>query len=263
MDLGLADARVFVAASSAGLGAAVARRFCLEGADVAINGRDAERLAAVTEQLIVETGRHVVGVPGDVADRDAVYRMIAWAAERLGGLDILVTNAGGPPPGTFATVQPEEYERAFSLTFMSAVHLIQAALPHLRQSKRAAILTITSVSVKQPVANLILSNSVRMAVVGLTKSLANELGPLGIRVNSILPGYTRTERVTQLMENRAREEGISLAEAYARQAASSPLGRIGEPGEFANVAAFLCSPAAGYVHGAMIPVDGGSIAASL
>jgi 3-oxoacyl-[acyl-carrier protein] reductase len=263
MDLGLAEARVFVAASSAGLGAAVARRFCLEGADVAINGRDPERLATVTEQLIVETGRHVVGAPGDVADRDAVYRVIAWAAERLGGLDILVTNAGGPPPGTFSTLQPDEYERAFRLTFMSAVHLIQAALPHLRQSKRAAILTITSVSVKQPVANLVLSNSVRMGVVGLTKSLANELGPLGIRVNSILPGYTRTARVAQLVERRAHDEGISLAEAYARQAASNPLGRIGEPEEFAKVAVFLCSPAAGYVHGAMIPVDGGSIAASL
>ena len=263
MDLGLEGARVFVAASSAGLGAAVARRFCLEGADVVINGRDADRLAVVTERLSVETGRRVVGMPGDVSDSETVYGLVAQAAERLGGVDILVTNAGGPPPGTFATVQPEDYERAFRLTFMSAVTLIQAALPHLRQSSRAAILTITSVAVKQPVANLILSNSVRMAVVGLTKSLANELGPLGIRVNSILPGYTRTERVTQLLENRARDEGISLAEAYARQAASSPLGRIGEPEEFANVAVFLCSPAASYLHGAMIPVDGGSIAASL
>jgi len=263
MDLGLEDARVFVAASSAGLGAAVARRFCLEGADVAINGRNPDRLAAVAERLFVETGRRVVGMPGDVSDPEAVYGLVAQAAERLGGLDILVTNAGGPPPGTFATVQPEDYELAFRLNFMSAVNLIRAALPHLRKSNRAAILTITSASVKQPIANLILSNSVRMGVIGLTKSLANELGPQGIRVNSILPGYTRTERVTQLMEKRAREESISLDEAYARQAANSPLRRIGDPEEFANVAVFLCSPAAGYVHGAMIPVDGGSIAASL
>ncbi len=263
MNLGLENARVFVAASSAGLGAAVARRFCLEGADVAINGRDADRLAAVAERMFVETGRRVVGMPGDVSDPDTVYGLVARAAERLGGLDILVTNAGGPPPGTFATAQPEDYELAFRLNFMSAVNLIRAALPHLRKSSRAAILTITSVTVKQPVANLILSNSVRMGVVGLTKSLANELGPQGIRVNSILPGYTRTERVTQLLENRSREEGISLDEAYARQSASNPLRRIGEPEEFANVAVFLCSPAAGYLHGAMIPVDGGSIAASL
>lgn len=263
MNLGLEDARVFVAASSAGLGAAVARRFCLEGADVAINGRNPDRLAAVAERLFVETGRRVVGMPGDVSDPEAVYGLVARAAERLGGLDILVTNAGGPPAGTFATTPAEEYELAFRLNFMSAVNLIRAALPHLRKSSRAAILTITSVSVKQPIPNLILSSSVRMGVIGLTKSLANEAGPQGIRVNSILPGYTRTERVAQLVENRAREEGISLDEAYARQSASSPLRRIGEPEEFANVAVFLCSPAAGYVHGAMIPVDGGLIGASL
>jgi 3-oxoacyl-[acyl-carrier protein] reductase len=263
MNLGLEGARVFVAASSAGLGAAVAQRFCLEGAAVAINGRDAQRLAATAARLRAETGRAVLELPGDVAQPEEVYAMVARAAEQLGGLDILVTNAGGPPAGTFDRVEPADYELAFRLNFMSAVHLIRAALPHLRRSQRAAILTITSVTVKQPVNNLILSNSVRMAVAGLTKSLANELGPQGIRVNSILPGYTRTERVQQLMEKRAQAEEISVEEAYARQAASSPLGRLGTPEEFANVAVFLCSPAAGYVHGAMIPVDGGMIAATL
>jgi 3-oxoacyl-[acyl-carrier protein] reductase len=146
---------------------------------------------------------------------------------------------------------------------MSAVGMIQSALPYLRQSERPAILTITSVAVKQPVENLVLSNSIRMAVVGLTKSLANELGPEGIRVNSILPGWTRTERVQELMEDRARLHGTSVEEASAREAAGSPLRRMGEPSEFANVAVFLCSPAAAYVHGAMIPVDGGSIRATL
>jgi len=263
MDLGLRGACVFVAASSAGLGAAVARRFCHEGAHVALNGRDPTRLAATAQQLRAETGGTVLEMAGDVSQADQVYGMVARAAEQLGGLDILVTNAGGPPAGTFGSVEPADYELAFRLNFMSAVHLIRAALPHLRRSQRAAILTITSVTVKQPVNNLILSNSVRMAVAGLTKSLANELGPQGIRVNSILPGYTRTERVQQLMEKRAQAEGITLEEAYARQAAASPLGRLGEPDEFANVAVFLCSPAAGYVHGAMIPVDGGMIAATL
>ncbi|MGQ9851120.1 MAG: SDR family oxidoreductase, partial [Aggregatilineaceae bacterium] len=263
MDLGLTGARVFVAASSAGLGAAVARRFCLEGAHVALNGRAPTRLAATAQQLRAETGGTVLEIAGDVSQADQVYGMVAQAAEQLGGLDILVTNAGGPPAGTFATVEPADYELAFRLNFMSAVHLIRAALPHLRRSQHAAILTITSVTVKQPVNNLILSNSVRMAVAGLTKSLASELGPQGIRVNSILPGYTRTERVQQLMEKRAQTEGITLEEAYARQATVSPLGRLGEPDEFANVAVFLCSPAAGYVHGAMIPVDGGMIAATL
>ena len=146
---------------------------------------------------------------------------------------------------------------------MSSVYLIHAALPYLRRSTRAAILTVTSTSVKQPIDNLILSNSLRMGVIGLTKSLAKELGPEGIRVNSILPGWTRTGRVTELMQGRAQKLGITVDEAVARQAAGTPLGRMGEPSEFANVAVFLCSPAASYVTGAMVPVDGGSIQASL
>lgn len=263
MDLGLRGARVFVAASSAGLGAAVARRFSLEGAAVAINGRDPSRVAATAAQIRSETGCEVLEVPGDVTQPDVVYGIVARTAEQFEGLDILVTNAGGPPPGTFETLSPVEYEAAFHLNFMSAVHLVQAALPHLRNSDRAAILTITSVSVKQPIDNLILSNSVRMGVIGLTKSLANELGPEGIRVNSILPGYTRTGRVTRLLENRAAMQGITIEEAFARQSVGTPLRRIGEPEEFANVAVFMCSPAASYLHGAMIPVDGGALRASL
>ncbi|MBN1967509.1 MAG: SDR family oxidoreductase, partial [Anaerolineae bacterium] len=157
----------------------------------------------------------------------------------------------------------EAWEQAFRLSLMSAVYLIRAALPALRQSRRAAILTVTSISVKQPIDNLILSNSLRMGVIGLTKSLARELGPEGIRINSILPGWTRTGRVNELMQSRAAAQGITVDEAIAHQAAGSPLGRMGEPGEFANAAVFLCSPAASYVHGVMLPVDGGAIQASL
>ncbi len=263
MDLGLQGARVIVAASSSGLGAATARRFSLEGANVAINGRHAARLEETARAISRESGRDVLALPGDVTDVDAIYQIIAQAASGLGGLDVLVTNAGGPPPGTFDSTSPEAWEAAFELSFMSTVHLIRAALPHLRRSDRAAILTVTSVSVKQPIDNLILSNSLRMGVIGLTKSLAQELGAEGIRVNSILPGWTRTERVTQLMQDRATMQGIPVEDAIAKQAASTPLGRMGEPEEFANVAVFLCSPAASYVHGAMVPVDGGSIKASL
>ncbi len=263
MDVGLHGARVLVAASSRGLGRATARRFALEGAHVAINGRTADDLAATADALRQESGQPVVELPGDLTDPGTVAQLVQQAADELGGLDILVTNAGGPPPGTFATVGLAAWEEAFQLTVMSAVRLIHAALPLLRQSERPAILTITSVSIKQPVDNLILSNSVRMAVGGLTKSLAEELGPAGIRVNSILPGWTRTARVEQLMQASADAQDISVEEAIQARTAAVPLGRMGTPAEFGNVAAFLCSPAAGYVHGAMIPVDGGAIQATL
>ncbi len=263
MDLGLKNARVFVAASSRGLGAATARRFCLEGARVAINGRDADELQATTAAIRAETGGDVIALPGDVTGEDACHEMIAAAAARFGGLDVLVTNAGGPPPGSFETVTAADYQRAFDLSVMSAVYLVRAALPYLRESDRPAILTVTSMTAKQPLDNLILSNSVRMGVIGLTKSLANELGPEGIRVNSILPGWTRTERVTELMTASAEKQGIAVDEMIRQRAAGTPLRRMAEPEEFANVAVFLCSPAAGYMHGAMIPVDGGAIQATI
>jgi 3-oxoacyl-[acyl-carrier protein] reductase len=263
MDLGLHGARVLVGASSRGLGGAAARRFSLEGAHVAINGRNPARLNEIAAELQRETGHPVIAVPGDVADAQQAADVVARAADQLGGLDVLVTNAGGPPGGTFESTPLAAWEQAFQLSVMSAVRMIHAALPFLKASERPAILTITSVSVKQPIENLILSNSLRMSVIGLTKSLAMELGPQGIRVNSILPGWTRTERVTELMTDRAQVQNITVEEATDRQAAGSPLGRMGDPEEFANVAVFLCSPAAAYVHGAMIPVDGGSIRATL
>jgi 3-oxoacyl-[acyl-carrier protein] reductase len=263
MDLGLKDARVFVAASSSGLGAAAARRFSLEGAAVAVNGRYADKLEATASAIRAASGGRVIAVPGDVLEPAAITAMIDRAASELGGLDVLVTNAGGPPAGNFDSLSLDAWEKGFRLTFMSNVHLIRAALPYLRQSSRAVILTVTSVSVKEPIDNLLLSNSYRMGVIGLTKTLARELGPQGIRVNSILPGWTRTGRVEELMQSRAQAQGISVEQAMANQAAGTPLGRMGEPDEFANVAVFLCSPAASYVHGAMVPVDGGSIRASL
>lgn len=263
MDLGLKDAKVFVAASSSGLGQAAALQFSREGAQVVINGRDVERVEETAQAIRQETGGKVIALAGDVTDSGTVLDLINGAASSLGGLDILVTNAGGPPSGTFDTTPLDAWDKAFKLSLMSTVYLIHAALPHLRQSQRAAILTVTSVSVKQPIDNLILSNSLRMGVIGLTKSLAKELGPEGIRINSILPGWTRTERVTELMQARAQKQGITVDEAIAKQAAGTPLGRMGEPDEIANVAVFLCSPAASYVHGVMVPVDGGSIQASL
>lgn len=263
MDLGLHGARVLVAASSRGLGAAAARQFSLEGARVVINGRDADRLGKTAQAMVAETGGEVFQVVGNVSSAEDAARIVAEAVAYLGGLDVLVTNAGGPPSGRFDSLTGEQWEAAYQLTVMSAVRLIQCALPHLRQSDRAAILTITSVSVKEPIENLMLSNSLRMSVIGLTKTLARELGPDGIRVNSILPGWTLTERVDEIMDFRARTRGITVEEAVAQQAAGAALGRLAQPDEFARVAVFLASPAASYMTGAMVPVDGGSLHASL
>lgn len=263
MDLGLTDLKVLVTAASRGLGAATAHRFSLEGAQVAICSRDQGHIEAAAERIQNETGSRVLPLAADVSDPDDARAVVKRAAEALGGLDILITNAGGPPAGTFEAISPESWEQAVRLTLLSAVNLIQAALPYLRQSDHAAILTLTSYSAKQPIPGLVLSNSLRAAVIGLTKTLANELGPDGIRVNSIMPGWTLTERVEELMAARAAQKGTTIADEIQAQVAAIPLRRMARPEEFASVAVFLCSPAASYVHGAMIPVDGGAIQAAL
>jgi len=263
MDLGLTDLKVLVTAASRGLGAATARRFSQEGARVAICSRSLAHSQQTADAIQAVTGRAVLALEGDVSDPASAENAVEQAAQGLGGLDILVTNAGGPPSGPFDALDLAAWEDAARLNLFSAVSLIRAALPHLRQSPRATILTVTSYAVKQPIPNLMLSNSIRLAVIGLTKSLANELGPQGIRVNSILPGWTRTERVEDIMRARAKASGTDMEAEIAAQVASIPLQRMAGPEEFANVAVFLCSPAASYVHGAMIPVDGGIIMASL
>ncbi len=263
MDLGLRDLRVLVTAASRGLGAATARQFSLEGAQVAICSRDPDRIAAAAARISAGSGRQVLPLTADVSDPQAAPRLVAETVAALGGLDILVTNAGGPPSGPFDTLSAEAWEAAVQSMLLSAVRLIQAALPYLRASRHPAILTLTSYSAKQPIPNLVLSNSMRAAVIGLTKTLADELGPEGIRVNSILPGWTLTERVTELMDARARQKGTDIETEIAAQVAAIPLRRMADPDEFARAAAFLCSPAASYIHGAMIPVDGGAILAAL
>lgn len=263
MDLGLQGAKVLVTAASQGLGAATARRFSLEGAGIVINSRTLEKLQNTASRINQETGNPVFTLAGDVANAKVAESMVNNAAEMLGGLDILVTNAGGPPAGTFTDFDMEDWEQATHLSFLSHVSLIRAALPHLRNSTRAAVLAITSMSVKQPVDGLILSNAVRPAAVGLTKSLSLELGPEGIRVNSILPGITDTERVVDLMQGRAERNNTTPDAEREKAASDIPLRRIGTPEEFANVAVFLCSPAAGFVTGVALPVDGGAIKATL
>lgn len=263
MDLGLHGARVLVTGASAGLGGATARQFSLEGAVVVINSRTLSSLQTTATAINAESGNVVYTIAGDVSNPLEAVRVVHTAADMLGGLDIIVTNAGGPPAGTFDTFSIDDWRSATDLTFITHVSLIKASLPYLRQSKRPAILTITSTAVKQPVDNLTLSNAIRPAVIGLTKTLSLELGKEGIRVNSILPGMTDTARVEMLMQSRADKNQTTADEERQKAANDIPLKRIGTPQEFANTAVFLCSPAAGFITGVSLPVDGGTIRATM
>ncbi|MDD5368581.1 MAG: SDR family oxidoreductase [Anaerolineaceae bacterium] len=258
MDLELNGKRALVTGASRGLGYAAAHCLVQEGARVAINSRNVASVQASAHRLQDEFQTEVLALPGDVTDASAPGRIIAQFVERFGGLDILITNAGGPPPGPFESFDDAAWQRALEANFLSHVRLIRAALPFLRQSTAPSVLTITSYSVKQPIPGLILSNSIREATIGLTKTLALELGNLGIRFNSILPGWTDTERVQQIMSDRAQVNQTTIADEQARQSKDIPLGRLGNPAEFAKVAVFLVSPAASYVTGVMLQVDGGA-----
>jgi 3-oxoacyl-[acyl-carrier protein] reductase len=257
MDLQLTGKKALITGSSRGLGYATAHLLAEEGARVIINSRSQPKADEAAARIASDTGTQVIGLDGDVTKKDVPNQLIERAVIEMGGLDILITNAGGPPPGAFESFDDDDWSKAIDLSFMNHVRLIRAALPHLRRSESASVLTITSYSVKQPIPNLVLSNSIRAATIGLTKTLALELGKEGIRFNSILPAWTETERVFDLMQNRAQQKGSSLEAEIKSQAADSPLGRMGTPREFANAAVFLVSPAASYITGVMLTVDGG------
>lgn len=257
MDLKLKGNRALVTGASRGLGFATALGLASEGARLAINSRNPKSVEAAARQIESATGNEVIPIAGDVSDPEQAAGMVQQVVESLGGLDLLMTNAGGPPSGKFESIDDDAWLSAVQLSLMSHVRLIRAALPALRRSQSASVLTLTSYSVKQPIPNLVLSNSIRAATVGLTKSLALELGRDGIRFNSILPAWTETERVHELMEFRARANGTTAEEELNKQAAESPFNRMGTPQEFANAAVFLLSPAASYITGVMLTVDGG------
>lgn len=259
MDLQLKDKRAFVAGSSRGLGFATALALACEGCKVAVNSREKKNAKATAKKITKESGIQAYGFAGDVSKASNAESLIEAAASALGGLDILITNAGGPPAGSFESFDERAWQKAVDLSLMSHVRLIRAALPYLRKSSAASVLTITSYTVKQPVPNLVLSNSVRAATVGLTKSLALELGKENIRFNSIMPGWTQTERVMELMALRSKNNNTTVDEETAKQTAEIPLGRMGQPQEFANAAVFLVSPAAAFIHGVVLAVDGGII----
>jgi 3-oxoacyl-[acyl-carrier protein] reductase len=259
MDLLLKGKNAFLTGSSRGIGFAAAKILAEEGSRVVINGRDEQRLKESAKFLQSETGAEIHYLVGDAASTDGAQVLINKAAEKLGGLDLVVTNTGGPPSGKFEAHTEEVWQNATNLVFLSHVRLIRAALPYLKKSSSASVLTITSYSVKQPIPNLILSNSIRAATVGLTKSLALELGSEGIRFNSILPGWTRTERVQEIFEFRAEQSGLTVEKEIEKITAECPLGRMASPDEIGRAAAFLLSPASSYITGVMLTVDGGMV----
>ncbi len=258
MELGLKGKKALITGASRGLGYATALGLAREGTALAVNARDPEKITQAAHALKKQGAPEAYPFPGDVTAPGFSQSLVDSAAETLGGLDILITNAGGPPSGPFESFDDDDWEFGVNLSFLSHVRLIRAALPYLRQSEAASVLTVTSISVKQPIPDLVLSNSIRAATAGLTKTLSIELGEAGIRFNSILPGSTDTERITELMTNRAKKDGTTIEEEIALQASKIPLGRLGDPKEFANTAVFLVSPAASYLNGVMLQVDGGA-----
>ncbi|MBN1429067.1 MAG: SDR family oxidoreductase [Anaerolineae bacterium] len=258
MNLQLDQRIALITGASHGLGYATALQLSREGALVAICSREQAHISAAADAIHSETRRPVLGIAADVRNPADIDRLVERVVEEYGGLDILVTNSGGPPSTSFEETTDEMWQEAVDLLLMSAIRLVRAALPHLRQSDVPCVLTVTSVAVKQPISNLILSNSIRLAVIGMTKTLALELGGEGIRFNSILPGWTVTERVHDLMEARARRNDTTIEEEIGKQSAASPLGRMATPQEFGNTATFLCSPQASYLNGLMLSVDGGA-----
>ncbi|HET7293683.1 MAG TPA: SDR family oxidoreductase [Vicinamibacteria bacterium] len=259
MNLGLAGRAAAVAASSRGLGRAVARGLAAEGCDVALCGRDAVRIREAADAIARESGRRTLPVVADVGVPEDCRRFVDEAARAFGRLDILVTNTGGPKPGGFDGVLDADWDAAYRVTLANVVNLVRSAVPHMKQARWGRIVNVTSLSAKQPVDGLVLSNAFRAAVVGLAKTLSNELGPHGILVNNVCPGYTRTDRLDELARVRGKAAGTTPEQVIAGLAQAVPLGRIAEPDEFAAVVCFLCSERASYVTGATIPIDGGAV----
>ncbi len=256
MDLGLSEKVAVVTAASKGLGKAAALALAREGAQLAICARS-EAVEGAAAEIRTETGRDVLARRADLTRPSDVEAFAQATLARYGRVDILVLNCGGPPAGSFLELRAEDWERSFQLVVMSTVRTCYAFVPAMVAQGSGSIVASQSYSVKQPIENLILSNSLRMAVIGMMKSLAAELGPKGIRVNSINPGWTRTERVEQLMEDRAARSGTRSEQEAAKIEAQVPLGRMGTAEEYGRAVAWLASPAAGYLHGHALIYDGG------
>ena len=263
MDLGLKGKAVLVAAASKGLGRAIAEEFAREGARVAMCSRDEAAITSAAKEVAKATGAETHPIVADLATREGCEKFVKDAVAKLGGVDVLVVNAGGPPPGRFDDLDEEQWDKAYQLTLKSAVRLTRLALPELRKTK-GNILYSTSTSVRQPTqyVTLILSNALRAAVHGMLKTLSKDLAKDGIRVNALQPGRIMTERIVQLDTDAAKRTGRSPEEVRKEWEQNAiPMGRYGEPREYAAAAVFLCSARASYITGASLQVDGGMLQA--
>ncbi len=263
MDLDIDGNAALVSASSSGLGKASAMALAREGANVVVNGRDEGRLDAAADEIRDVATGEVIAQPADITDPDETRALVDTTVDEFGGLDHLVTSAGGPPSGAFLEMDDADWQEAFDLLVMSVVRMAREAAPHLRADDGGTIVTITSRSVKEAIDSLVLSNSVRMSVIGLEKTLSSEFAP-EVRANAVLPGIHATSRIDDLIEEALdRGEYESYEEGRADWGADIPLNRLGDPMELGDVVAFLSSPRAGFVNGAAIPVDGGSLNSNL
>lgn len=264
MDLGLAGRVAIVGGASKGIGLATARMLAAEGARVAIAARTPATLEAAAASIRADvTGAEVIAVPCDMSSAADVERLVQTVADRFGAIDIVVNNAGGPPPGRFEQHDDDAWLAAFDQNLMSVVRLTRAALPWLHRSDQARVINITSTAVREPIDGLILSNAVRLGTTGLAKTLSKELGPHGITVNNVGPGLTLTDRIRPVIEAQARAAGRTFDEVAAERTQRIPTGRMGEPEDVAAMIIFLASKQARQVSGQTILVDGGATASSL
>lgn len=263
MDLGLKGRAALVAASSKGLGKACAFGFAREGANVTICARGREELERTAQEIRHETAVEVLAVQTDLTDPAQIKNLVQQHMDRFGRLDILVTNNGGPPASRFTNTNEELWRQGLDLSLMSVIRLCAEAIPHMQHQRDGRIVNIASVTVKEPMDSLILSNVARAGVIGLAKTLANEVAKDGIRINNVLPGSTRTPRMESLSAGLARQRGVTPEEVIAGWEAQVPLGRMGRPEEIANVVVFLASDAASFMTGTSTQIDGGQTRALL
>jgi 3-oxoacyl-[acyl-carrier protein] reductase len=257
MDLGLKNRVALVAASSQGIGRATAEAFAAEGCRVAMCARNEQSLQSAAEKIRKQYGAQVFAQALDVTGAAAVRNFVADVAEKFGAVDICVTNAGGPPAKGFLAATLEEWQRAIEANFLSTVYFAREVIPHMQRKRWGRIITLTSITTKQPVIDLVLSNAVRAAVVGLVKSLANEFGKDGILVNNVGPGFTATDRLKELAKAGAASSGKNEQQIFDGWAADAPLQRLGEPREVADTIVWLASERASYITGQTVLVDGG------